>query len=262
MSIVIDGSGNNWICTGNGLAKFDGANWTVYNKTNSGLPDNDVSSIAIDGGGNKWIGTLGYGLVKYDGTNWTLYDTSNSGLPDNWVNSLAIDSSGDKWVGTWFGGLAKFDGSNWTVYNKTNSHFLDYAIACIAIEGNGNKWIGTGSGLAVFREGGVILSENNKIAATPKDYLLYQNYPNPFNPTTTIKYSIPNFVKTGHAPSLQTSLKIYDVLGIEIATLVSEEKAPGENEVVFDAQGLASGIYFYQLRVNNFTTTKKMILLR
>jgi ligand-binding sensor domain-containing protein len=57
-----------------GLAKFDGVNWTVYNTSNSGLPDNDVTAIAIDGGGNKWIGTYGGGLAKFDGVNWTVYN--------------------------------------------------------------------------------------------------------------------------------------------------------------------------------------------
>jgi ligand-binding sensor domain-containing protein len=65
------------------LAKFDGVNWTVYNTSNSGLPDNYVRAIAIDGQGNKWIGTLGEGLAKFDDVNWTVYNTSNSGLPDN-----------------------------------------------------------------------------------------------------------------------------------------------------------------------------------
>ena len=58
-SLAIDGSGNKWIGTdGGGLAKYDGTNWTVYNTSNSGLPDNRVHSIAIDGSGNKWIGTI------------------------------------------------------------------------------------------------------------------------------------------------------------------------------------------------------------
>ena len=82
--LAIDGSGNKWIGTWNGgLAKFDGTNWTVYNTSNSGLPDNAVCCIAIDGSGNKWIGTYDGGLAKFDGTNWTVYNTSNSGLPDN-----------------------------------------------------------------------------------------------------------------------------------------------------------------------------------
>ncbi len=99
----------------------------------------------------------------------------------------------------------------------------------------------------------------------PEDFFLYQNYPNPFNSSTKIKYTIPP-VETGHAPSL---LRIYDILGREIATLVNEEKVPGTYEVTFDASNLSpkgsmltSGIYFYQLRCGGFAATKKMILLR
>ncbi len=89
------------------------------------------------------------------------------------------------------------------------------------------------------------------------------NYPNPFNPSTIIKYSVPQIINN---QSTIINLKVYDVLGNEIATLVNEEKAPGEYEVDFDASStsrlITSGIYFYQLRVNNLTSTKKMVLLR
>jgi ligand-binding sensor domain-containing protein len=87
------------------LAKFDGVNWTVYNTSNSGLPNNDVWAIAIDGQGNKWIGTDGGGLAKFDGVNWTVYNTSNSGLPYNRVYAIAIDGQGNKWIGTMVEGL-------------------------------------------------------------------------------------------------------------------------------------------------------------
>jgi len=97
---------------------------------------------------------------------------------------------------------------------------------------------------------------------TPKEFLLYQNYPNPFNPTTKIKYTIPN-VETHRDASLQmVTLKVYDVLGNEVATLVNEEKQPGVYEVEFDASNLSSGIYFYQLKAGNFIDTKKMILMK
>jgi len=83
---------------------------------------------------------------------------------------------------------------------------------------------------------------------------LLQNYPNPFNPTTSRQYAIGSrqFV----------TLKVYDLLGIEIATLVNEEKPAGEYEIKFNASGLPSGIYFYQLRSGNYTETKKMVLIR
>jgi len=93
----------------------------------------------------------------------------------------------------------------------------------------------------------------------PIDFNLEQNYPNPFNPSTRIIFTIP-VVQTGHAPSVQ--LKIYDVLGNEIATLVNEELPAGNYELTFDAVELPSGIYFYQLRAGIYIETKKMILLK
>ncbi len=90
-------------------------------------------------------------------------------------------------------------------------------------------------------------------------YTLYQNYPNPFNPTTTIKYSIPNVETHGHA---SVQIKIYDVLGREIATLVNKQQKPGYYEVNWNADNHSSGVYFYRIRSGDFVETKKMILLR
>lgn len=87
-----------------------------------------------------------------------------------------------------------------------------------------------------------------------EDFELLSNYPNPFNPSTTIKYSIPT--------SEFVSLKVYDVLGSEVATLVNEEKPTGNYKVNFNATNLSSGIYFYTLKVGNFTQTKKLILMK
>jgi subtilisin family serine protease len=88
----------------------------------------------------------------------------------------------------------------------------------------------------------------------PSAYLLEQNYPNPFNPATTITYQLP---KSG-----SVTLKIYDMLGKEVMTLVNEQKELGRYTVQFDASSLASGMYIYQLRANDYTSTKKMLLLK
>ncbi|MCG6913679.1 endo-1,4-beta-xylanase [bacterium BMS3Abin03] len=88
----------------------------------------------------------------------------------------------------------------------------------------------------------------------PSEYKLEQNFPNPFNPTTNIRYSI---IKT-----TKVVLKIFDILGREVQTLVNSEQAPGQYIVKFDAQNLASGIYFYQINAGNFTATKKLMLLK
>ena len=84
--------------------------------------------------------------------------------------------------------------------------------------------------------------------------LLNQNYPNPFNPTTNIGFRIAEF---GFV-----SLKFYDLLGREVATLVNEEKPAGSYEVKFDGSGLSSGIYFYKIQTGNFIDVKKMILMK
>ncbi len=85
-------------------------------------------------------------------------------------------------------------------------------------------------------------------------FILEQNYPNPFNPTTSIKYTL--------AETSNITLKVYDVLGKEVATLINEERPAGVYEVEFDASSLSSGIYFYQLQTETFSSVKKMILLK
>ena len=103
-----------------------------------------------------------------------------------------------------------------------------------------------------------IKEANQKI----KDYILFQNYPNPFNPITTIKYSIP-LVETKHASTLRiVQLRVYDILGREVATLVNEEKPAGTYEITWNAANLPSGVYFYQLKTGSYTATKKLLLLK
>jgi hypothetical protein len=97
---------------------------------------------------------------------------------------------------------------------------------------------------------------------SPTKFFLYQNSPNPFNPSTIIKYSIPNVIANEVKQSQFVSLKVYDVLGNEIATLVNEEKPAGIYEVEFDAASLPSGIYFYKLKAGDFIETKKMIVIK
>ena len=88
----------------------------------------------------------------------------------------------------------------------------------------------------------------------PTSYSLDGNYPNPFNPTTVIAYQLPEVA--------QVSLKVYDMLGREVATLVNESQGAGRYEVKFDASSLASGIYIYQLHAGSFSATKKLLLMK
>jgi hypothetical protein len=88
----------------------------------------------------------------------------------------------------------------------------------------------------------------------PTEFMLYVNYPNPFNSTTTIRFDAKE--------SSRVVLTLYDVLGRRLATLVDEDYAPGHHEVIFDARSRPSGIYFYQIEMGDFCSTKKMVLLR
>lgn len=102
--------------------------------------------------------------------------------------------------------------------------------------------------------GASVTGDIEEVETIPTEYALYQNYPNPFNPSTLIKYQVPekSFVL----------IRVYGLLGEELATLVNEEKNAGSYEVNFDAGQLSSGFYIYTIRAGNFTSTKKMMLMK
>ncbi|MCB0729365.1 MAG: T9SS type A sorting domain-containing protein, partial [Ignavibacteriae bacterium] len=104
--------------------------------------------------------------------------------------------------------------------------------------------------------------KNNESELIKNDFELFQNYPNPFNPTTIIKYSIPNTVSNNISTASNVKLKVFDVLGREIKTIVNQSQKPGTYEVQFDASELSSGIYFYTLKTGSFYSTKKMLLIK
>jgi hypothetical protein len=88
----------------------------------------------------------------------------------------------------------------------------------------------------------------------PGNYSLFQNYPNPFNPTTIIQYNVLSFGKV--------VLKVYDLLGREVATLVDKQQNAGQYSVFFNASRLSSGVYFYKIQAGSYTETKKMMLIK
>ena len=113
-----------------------------------------------------------------------------------------------------------------------------------------------------FGDPSIVLKYNTLASIQNSDILvskftLEQNYPNPFNPTTKIKYSVPSTNST-----LNITLKVYDILGNQIATLVNDEKSEGIYEIQFNASSLVSGVYYYQLRSGDFVQTRKMLLLK
>jgi hypothetical protein len=107
--------------------------------------------------------------------------------------------------------------------------------------------------ILTWLSGTTAIAEKSQQSKLPKNYFLGQNFPNPFNPTTTIQYSIP---RAGFV-----TLKIYNLLGEELATLVAKQQIAGTHRINFNGEGFSSGIYFYQLQSGSFCATKKFVIV-
>ncbi|NQT25713.1 right-handed parallel beta-helix repeat-containing protein, partial [candidate division KSB1 bacterium] len=119
-------------------------------------------------------------------------------------------------------------------------------ITITATDANGNT--------SMFSSSLMVSVEENELAAIPETYYLTQNYPNPFNPTTTIEFGLPK--------EDRITLKVFDLLGREVLTLMDEKRKAGKHEVSFDASSLASGLYFYRIQSGQFTKIRKMVLVK
>ena len=195
-----------------------------------------------------------YGILSISedkGETWTEKDISNRAIQDLTITKdgtllIAIPGIGIK--------MSTDKGQSWTTVNDGIS---DLNVKSFYNDGNDKiylctgKYLSNGSGIYLLNLNTTGIKSVNTI---PKNYYLEQNYPNPFNPETAISYELPtlSFV----------TLKIYDLLGKEVATLVNEEKPAGTYKVNFDASGLPSGIYFYRISAGSFHQTKKMVLLK
>jgi hypothetical protein len=107
-----------------------------------------------------------------------------------------------------------------------------------------------------------IIGIQNISSIIPSKYSLSQNYPNPFNPTTKIRFDVANGFPVGTSGNDKIVLKVYDVQGREVQTLVNESLKPGTYEVSFDGSRLNSGVYFYKLFTNSYSETRKMLMIK
>jgi photosystem II stability/assembly factor-like uncharacterized protein len=274
----------------------DGLTWSALGQ---GVFTNPLADIVENQLGQLFVASQSLGVFRStdNGNSW---QAINSGLSSLSPSRLVVDSLGYLYVINNYGEklyrsvestipveLISFDASlendgvhlTWRTASETNNYGFDVE----RWGGSDSKWMNIGfvkgSGTTTeFRayffiddnitygkysyrlkqidlDGSFEYSEIVEVeVGSLIEFSLEQNYPNPFNPTTNIEYQIPeqSFV----------TLKIYDVLGNEIAALVSDEKPIGSYEVEFKATGLPSGIYFYRLITGNFIQTKKMVLLK
>lgn len=207
-----------------------------------------VRSYAVLGA-SLFAGTDGNGVFRStdNGSTWVSANLSGTSIPGFVVigsNLIAIT--------TYSVFLSTNNGAAWT---PVNPGLTNIGIGAITASSS-NLFVGTGS-TGVWRRpiSEIIVGvEEESEREPPEAYSLDQNYPNPFNPSTKIRFAVP---RSGFA-----SLKVYDLLGREVARLVNEELKPGRYEVTLDASHLASGVYFYRVRAGEFVETKKLILLR
>ena len=155
-------------------------------------------------------------------------------------------------------GVAKFNGSDWKTYTHSNSSLGSDQVISMTVDKHGTIWVGTSFGLSASTDKIVSSVEESgePVAAgrVPRTMALWQNYPNPFNPGTTIGFVVP---RAGFV-----TLKAYNVLGEEVATLVAKDHAAGEFAVTWDATGLPSGVYFYRLTAGPYVQTNKAVLMK
>ena len=215
-----------------------------------------------DGSSNKIIFRFYNGNEMWASSSVSLSSTSwkHIGLPFaidtvNGFRYLGNDPTNPNWSGDLgtvqqlYGDLANVDQVRFDILNPEQNN-ITYSVVVDGIEG-----------VDQFSPGVITSVSSKGNYNIPKQYNLNQNYPNPFNPNTIISYQIPK-------NSLVT-LKIYNILGQEVATLINEEQIAGDHNVSFNAAGLSSGVYFYSLKAGNqpdgkagFMSTKKMLLLK
>ena len=235
-----------------------------------------VNEIPIDPGGNSGIHIECFRVDSVDGKIYKAGIENDSLLYEELYMDLLVEVGDTIPIGN---GIYLESEVNYTIFGldsrkRTFAHVLTPALDLRVVKNLGLifQYVWELVGVKTVLKGCIIdgevygdttvVSVDDELPVRPNEFFLFQNYPNPFNPNTKIKFTIPN-VETHRDASLQmVTLKVYDVLGNEIATLVNEELSAGEYEVEFNATSLPSGIYFYQLKAGSFIQTKKMILLK
>lgn len=266
----------------------------VYMSTDNGLTWNqtslnsgDVYSLAVSVG-NIYAGTALHGVYisSNNGATW-----NQSTLNNQTIQSLFVNGN-DIFAGTYYSAgiyLSTNNGATWNQTSLTNRSIYSFAVSgnniiagsdgygVFVSSNNGTNWVQRNEGLVgAERVYGLCILNNYIFAASdyseyrrplaeligikpisgqvPGHYSLLQNFPNPFNPTTKIKFSLPK--------SSFAKLVVYDILGSEMETLVNEQLNAGTYEVNWNASKYPSGLYFYKLTSDNYSVTKKMVLIK
>jgi hypothetical protein len=231
----------------------NGSSWTA---SNTGLTDTDVQSLAVSGS-KLFAGTdRGVFISSNSGVGWTAVDI---GLTDPNVSAFGVSGTSLFAITYWDGLLLSTnEGTSWQAVNSGCYQWLTSIGMNNTYVFVGTGWTDMGAlgGAGVWRRSyaEMLTTVHSSSGQLPLAFKLAQNYPNPFNPSTTITYELP---RASHV-----SLSVYNMLGMEVATLVNAEKPAGIHTVQFDGSGLASGVYFYQVRAGQFVQTRNLVLVK
>ncbi len=230
---------------GGGLYKsVNGSDWT------KALCGSQLIWSLASKSGYIFAGTYGDGI--YRSTDGGLNFTKLASSPVAFVYSIAIDGTGKVYVSSVANGVfvSSDNGDTWTAVGLSGSNVSSLVVS----PNSGDVYAGTKDGVMYKISGNQNTTDVDDINGLPTEFSLSQNYPNPFNPSTTIEFAVK---EAGNY-----SLKVYDMLGQEVATLINNNFNAGTYKVNFDASKLSSGIYIYRLIGNNVNLTKKMILTK
>jgi len=229
--------GSSWDYKYSGLVGSYSAIYSIsFGDNNNGMAvENTAASkiVKTTNGGNNWIAETTTGIV----------------------HSVECIASNFAWL-CGDNGIIRYTtnfGSNWTSQNSGTNVQLNE----IFFINQNTGWCVGNTGILLKTINGGISGLKRLNEAIPENFSLRQNYPNPFNPVTKIRFDIPSLVRGGAGVVV---LKVYDILGREVATLVNEQLKPGTYEVEWNGSNFASGVYFYSLNAKNFIETKKLIL--
>ena len=249
LSISFSDSLHGYAVGGNGfIMKTDNGGMNWYQ---SSLGASDLLTVQFVSNLTGWISSYG-----------GIYKTTDGGL--NWIRHWVVPGTFGYYTTVFFvDSLYGYTSSQGGIFYSSNGgiDWIDQdfsSVLALYFADELNGWgVGYNNLIMHTTNGGVTFIEDDENNLThPIKFLLQQNYPNPFNPSTTIQYAI--------SSKQFVTLKVYDLLGREVATLVNEEKPAGSYNVEFRMQNLelSSGIYFYQLIAGDYVETKKMVLLR
>ncbi len=289
-SVIADNSGNVYV-TGSSWGGITGFDFATIKYNSSGIQEwasryngesnaNDqASAVTFDDSGNVYVtggsyaGSSGsYATVKYNSLGIQQWVSKYAGT-GNWnakTSSIALDHSGNIYVTGESGGNNTVSDFATIKYNTAGDSLWimryngpmnsNEGAKSIAIDNSGNVYVtGPSPGNGTDWDYATVkYSQQTGVSqitsVIPEHFKLGQNYPNPFNPRTVIRYSL--------IGNRFVNLKVYDILGKEVSTLVNEKQSPGMYQVEFDGSGLPSGIYFYKLTAGEFTETKRMMLVK